>query len=557
MLLPRRDQDQPTAPPHSKSPLATPLPHVGIPEGGGGGGGGGGGVGGAPPPTSTIYVANLPPGADEELLAEHFGTIGLIKRDKRTGRAKVWLYRDKESTALKGDATVTYEDPFAAVLLHPRSPPPPPLNLHLPFPRFLHSPLPPHPPHPPSFPPPSSLLPPPAPLPQRDKRTGRAKVWLYRDKESMALKGDATVTYEDPFAAAAAVDWFHNKDFHGRTIAVSLAQTKHGSAGGAGGGGNGFGHSGDVSGRGEEGGGGGEVRGGGGGDGGAVAAAAQGKPWQQQGDWMYTAGWDCSGMGRMDGGGRECMGKVWWGGWVVRSIVLVLLCGNVNFAFRGECNRCATPRPAGGGGGAGGGGAGMGRGGGRGGRGGDSGRGGRGFGGPPGLFGPMDWPCPMCGNMNWAKRAKCNICNTSRPGTSEGGAREGRGGGYKELDEAELEETRKRRKEAEEDDGEMYDEFGNLKKKFRKKLAADAAAAAAGGAGGKGGGDGGASGGEGAGGKEEGKMGKALWEEDLKTIHRQGSRKNQDSERRSNARPWELQEEEEQERRGEGRDRVN
>ncbi|CAI5940804.1 unnamed protein product [Closterium sp. NIES-64] len=325
----------------------------------GGGGGGGGGVGGAPPPTSTIYVANLPPGADEELLAEHFGTIGLIKRDKRTGRAKVWLYRDKES---------------------------------------------------------------------------------------MALKGDATVTYEDPFAAAAAVDWFHNKDFHGRTIAVSLAQTKHGSAGGAGGGGNGFGHSGDVSGRGEEGGGGGEVRGGGGGDGGAVTAAAQGKPWQQQGDWMCAA---------------------------------------------------------------------------------------------------------MCGNMNWAKRAKCNICNTSRPGTSEGGAREGRGGGYKELDEAELEETRKRRKEAEEvrggigeekrvgrrvgegcsgdgrwwlgvgeavgwttgdarrvwqpqeegpllrttpfppssprsllcssqpfalaqDDGEMYDEFGNLKKKFRKKSSFEA-----------------------------------------------------------------------------------
>ncbi|GJP54198.1 hypothetical protein CLOM_g13294 [Closterium sp. NIES-68] len=285
------------------------------------GGGGGGGGGGAPPPTSTVYVANLPPGTDEELLAEHFGTIGLIKRDKRTGRAKVWLYRDKES---------------------------------------------------------------------------------------MALKGDATVTYEDPFAAAAAVDWFHNKDFHGKAIAVSLAQTKHGSGGGAsvgggagvGGGGDGHGYSaGDGGfGRGEEAGGGGEMRGAGAGDavlggapgdGGGAVAAGPGKPWQQQGDWM-------------------CPNAT---------------CGNVNFAFRGECNRCATPRPAGGGGGAGAGGAGMGRGGGRGGRGGDSGRGGRGFGGPPGLFGPMDWPCPMCGNMNWAKRAKCNICNTSRPGTSEGGAR--------------------------------------------------------------------------------------------------------------------------------------
>ncbi|KAL2938918.1 Transcription initiation factor TFIID subunit 15 [Bienertia sinuspersici] len=44
----------------------------------------------------------------------------------------------------------------------------------------------------------------------------------------------------------------------------------------------------------------------------------------------------------------------------------------------------------------------------------------------------------------------------------------GRAGGYKELDEEELEETRRRR-EAAEDDGEMYDEFGNLKKKFRAK----------------------------------------------------------------------------------------
>ncbi|CAI7879389.1 unnamed protein product [Closterium sp. NIES-54] len=230
-------------------------------QGGGGGGGGGGGVGGAPPPTSTIYVANLPPGADEELLAEHFGTIGLIKRDKRTGRAKVWLYRDKES---------------------------------------------------------------------------------------MALKGDATVTYEDPFAAAAAVDWFHNKDFHGRTIAVSLAQTKHGSAGGAGGGGagggagGGNGYPGDVSGRGEEGGGGGEMRGavgaggGGGGDGGAVAAAAQGKPWQQSGDWMcpnatytglgmlwnawgkYTRGMHGKGVGGMDG--KKAGGVFrWMLGWSFNS----------------------------------------------------------------------------------------------------------------------------------------------------------------------------------------------------------------------------------------------
>jgi hypothetical protein len=28
-----------------------------------------------------------------------------------------------------------------------------------------------------------------------------------------------------------------------------------------------------------------------------------------------------------------------------------------------------------------------------------------------------------CGNINWAKLTKCNICNTSWPGLNEGGAR--------------------------------------------------------------------------------------------------------------------------------------
>ncbi len=45
--------------------------------GGAGGGGGGGMV--APLPTSTIYVCNLPSGTDENLLADHFGKIGLLK----------------------------------------------------------------------------------------------------------------------------------------------------------------------------------------------------------------------------------------------------------------------------------------------------------------------------------------------------------------------------------------------------------------------------------------------------------------------------------------------
>jgi len=76
-------------------------------------------------------------------------------------------------------------------------------------------------------------------------------------------------------------------------------------------------------------------------------------------------------------------------------MIYSLSCGNVNFAFRGVCNRCGAARPAGVGG-AGGGGGGRGRGHGsadaRG-----SNRAGAAavVGGPPGLFGPNDWPCPM------------------------------------------------------------------------------------------------------------------------------------------------------------------
>ncbi|KAG5066408.1 hypothetical protein JHK86_010139 [Glycine max] len=117
--------------------------------------------------------------------------------------------------------------------------------------------------------------------PSKYKRTGRPKIWLYRDKETNEPKGDATITYEDPHAAVAAVEWFNN-------------------------------------------------------------------------NWL-------------------CLKKS--------------NCSNVNFAFRGACNRCGIVRPTGASGILGVGGRGKGR------AAQESGGISRPAGG--GIFGPNDWPCPM------------------------------------------------------------------------------------------------------------------------------------------------------------------
>lgn len=72
-------------------------------------------------------------------------------------------------------------------------------------------------------------------------------------------------------------------------------------------------------------------------------------------------------------------------------------CSNVNFAIRGACNRCQTPRPQEvlhrGKGGAG---------------------GGKGGGAPMvGIDG--NWACPACNNVNFAVRGACNRCQTPKP----------------------------------------------------------------------------------------------------------------------------------------------
>ncbi|XP_062703130.1 RNA-binding protein cabeza isoform X2 [Aedes albopictus] len=177
---------------------------------------------------------------------------------------------------------------------------------------------------------------------KKDKRTMKPKIWMYKDKETGNMKGEATVTYEDANAAQSAIGWFGNKEFNGSVIKVSLAQryntwqNKGGNRGGFNKGGfGGRGGGGDRGGYGDRDGGDRGGRGGG-----------------QQGGGRFGSG---GGGGGGGGGGQEREGD-----WTCGE------CSNKNFAWRNECNRCKAPKGDGAAGGGGGGGFGGGRGGGRG-----------------------------------------------------------------------------------------------------------------------------------------------------------------------------------------------
>lgn len=114
-------------------------------------------------------------------------------------------------------------------------------------------------------------------------------------------------------------------------------------------------------------------------------------------------------------------------------------CGNVNFAWRSSCNRCSKNRVY-------------------------SSSKKRKLGTEigkaaaeksRGLFSADDWQCNKCGNVNWARRQQCNVCNAPKFGEVE--ERTGFGGGYNDRGVVEY-------KERQESDDE-YDEFGRRKKR--------------------------------------------------------------------------------------------
>uniref|UniRef100_A0A2R9B4C8 EWS RNA binding protein 1 n=1 Tax=Pan paniscus TaxID=9597 RepID=A0A2R9B4C8_PANPA len=161
-----------------------------------------------------------------------------------------------------------------------------------------------------------------------NKRTGQPMIHTYLDKETRKPKGDATVSCEDPPTAKAAVEWFDGKDFQGSKLKVSLARKRppvnsmQGGmppregrgmppplCGGPGGPGSPGGPMGHMGGR--------------GGDRGGLP------PRGPQGSRGNTSG---GGNAQHQAGDRQCPNPG---------------CGNQNFAWRTECNKCKAPKPEG------------------------------------------------------------------------------------------------------------------------------------------------------------------------------------------------------------------
>uniref|UniRef100_A0A8C6U659 TAF15 RNA polymerase II, TATA box binding protein (TBP)-associated factor n=1 Tax=Neogobius melanostomus TaxID=47308 RepID=A0A8C6U659_9GOBI len=74
-----------------------------------------------------------------------------------------------------------------------------------------------------------------------EQKTGLPMINIYSDKVTGRAKGEATVSFDDPPSAKAAIDWFDGKEFNGNQLKVSFATrraefTQRGGRGGGRGG---------------------------------------------------------------------------------------------------------------------------------------------------------------------------------------------------------------------------------------------------------------------------------------------------------------------------------
>ncbi|KAK5913516.1 hypothetical protein CgunFtcFv8_008040 [Champsocephalus gunnari] len=63
---------------------------------------------------NTIFVQGLGDDYTVESVADYFKQIGIIKINKKTGLPMINLYTDRETGKLKGEATVSFDDPPSA-----------------------------------------------------------------------------------------------------------------------------------------------------------------------------------------------------------------------------------------------------------------------------------------------------------------------------------------------------------------------------------------------------------------------------------------------------------